>query len=177
MSTLPVSGAPMPDSFAYNHSKIAASDAADRELLLFQWLTSLDRDLEAAPKVAYLTQEYIKAAQSVLEPQLLSYVSSVGSLRQSSPIRHLLGQCFTKLYKKGDDRTVFDTIAAIQRILSNKRVDDAVRLYTILMQSRDTRNRSHYRSPRTKSNFALCRNWLFIYKVSEKRERGRRILL
>eukprot|EP00842_Homolaphlyctis_polyrhiza_P005067 jgi/Hompol1/5561/HPOL_004542-RA len=111
---------------AFDDRHIEAIDSHEkRELALFQWLSSLERELLKA------TRETIKPHQELLEKKLLKYIGSQ-VVRPSRPSRQLVARCLIVLYHRGDPRTLFDTLAAIQSMLANKKLDDlAVKLALI----------------------------------------------
>ena len=116
------------ESFQYDHQKIFAGDTPEKkELALFQWLSNLEKDISMS------TKEELKQVQGDIEKRLLEYLKSETPPRISKPLRHLVSRCFNLLYTIGDQRNVFDTIAAIQKILSSKLLGNLdVRLYIMI---------------------------------------------
>ncbi|KAI8923137.1 armadillo-type protein [Entophlyctis helioformis] len=108
---------PPPDSFVFDDKRIEAIEAPEkRELALFQWLSTLEKDLQK-------TKDPIKPHQAALEKLLLKFLSSQ-TVRPSRPIYQLIARLFVALYSKGDPRTLFDTIVAAQNALGAKKLDD-----------------------------------------------------
>ncbi|KAJ3277917.1 hypothetical protein HK104_002844, partial [Borealophlyctis nickersoniae] len=114
----------IPDSFALDENKLSAADPEKKELYLFQWLSSLERDLRKADK------DTVKAAQANLEKTLLKYLT-IGTPKPTRPIRQLIARCFVVIYSTGDTRTLFDTLAATQAVVAKKVEDPAVRIAAI----------------------------------------------
>ncbi|KAH6568612.1 hypothetical protein BASA60_008568 [Batrachochytrium salamandrivorans] len=93
-----------------------------RELALLKWLSTLEKDLQST------TIGVLKPRQADLEKLLLKYLGT-RVVRPSRPIRELIARSFVLIYHKGDQRSLFDTVAAIQNMLSNKKTDDlAIRI-------------------------------------------------
>jgi hypothetical protein len=101
-----------------------------KELLVFQWLSSLEKDLANASRVnTSKHQDLMKKHQTVLESFLIGYINCI-SPKPSKPTRHLISSCFNLIYLKGDHRNVFDTIASFQSLLNNKKTENtAIKLY------------------------------------------------
>ncbi|KAL5034281.1 hypothetical protein BDV3_003842 [Batrachochytrium dendrobatidis] len=115
-----------PASFAFDEKRLNACDTPERqELLLFQWLSGLEKDLGST------TKDILKPHQPNLEKLLLKFLGN-RDIKPSRPIRELIARTFVLIYHKGDQRSLFDTLAAIQNLLSNKKSDDpAVRVALI----------------------------------------------
>ena len=112
-------------------------------MYIFQWLTTLEKDLKKSDKVRQVpnnthrivisitsdtfAQETIKLSQQQLEKTLLKYLSST-SPKPTRPIRQLIARCFVIIYTLGDTRTLFDTLAATQAIVARKVEDSSVRM-------------------------------------------------
>ncbi|TPX44962.1 hypothetical protein SeMB42_g03131 [Synchytrium endobioticum] len=115
----------IPDSFAFDESKIATADSPEKkEVVLFLWLSALERDLRRSNRDA------IKPFQAVIEKLLLKYLSSTNP-KPSGPVRQSIARCYISLFTNGDSRTVFDILTALQAFLSKKTEDPAVRLAVI----------------------------------------------
>ncbi|KAI8907094.1 armadillo-type protein [Powellomyces hirtus] len=115
-----------PESFTLDEEKITAADTTEKkEIYLLQWLSNLERDLNKADLST------IKPSQLSLEKLLLKYLTT-SVPKPSRPLRQLISRCLVILYTNGDSRTLFDTLAAVQVIVSNKKVEDAsIRLSAI----------------------------------------------
>ncbi|CAG8760108.1 5803_t:CDS:2, partial [Acaulospora morrowiae] len=59
--------------------------------------------------------ETLKSYQASIEKQLLKFIS-LASPRPHRPIRQLIARCFVIIYVKGDSRTLYDTITALQSL-------------------------------------------------------------
>ncbi|KAI8913251.1 armadillo-type protein [Gorgonomyces haynaldii] len=106
------------ESLNFDHSKIQSADSLEKkEVFVLQWLSSLEKDLQS------ITRDVLKPYQETLEKQLINYLNTTEP-KPSKPTRHLIAQCFNNIYTNGDPRTVFDTIAAIQNILNNKKLTE-----------------------------------------------------
>ncbi|KAL2916610.1 hypothetical protein HK105_203722 [Polyrhizophydium stewartii] len=107
-----------PESFSFDDRRIESTEAPEkRELALFQWLSSLEKDLGKTSKDA------LKPHQAALEKLLLKYLASP-FVKPSRPIRELIARCLVMMYHKGDQRSLFDSLAAAQTMLANKKLDD-----------------------------------------------------
>ncbi|KAJ3334341.1 hypothetical protein HDU76_000034 [Blyttiomyces sp. JEL0837] len=90
-----------------------------KEQALFQWLYSVERDLlkNASRK------EVIVGSQTTLEKLLIKFLTTA-SPKPSRPIRRMIARIFVLIYTDGETRSLFDTLAAIQGHLSQRRLDD-----------------------------------------------------
>lgn len=70
-----------------------------------------------------LEQDVIKTYQAGIEKTILKYINCAIP-RPSRPVRHLFGRIGNLLYSRGDERSLFDTLAATQNLLGLKKVDD-----------------------------------------------------
>lgn len=61
-------------------------------------------------------KDTIKQCQTNLEKQLLKFISSI-TPKPQRPIRQLIARIFVIIYIKGDSRTLFDTITALQSLV------------------------------------------------------------
>ena len=108
-----------PDSFNFDEEKLNSLDTVEkRELLLFQWLSTLEKDLikfgiKEQPKIEQFLMKYLN--NSVIHP--------------NKPTRHLISRCFVILYSSGDQRSLFDTLTQMQSILSKKLDDNYIKMY------------------------------------------------
>ena len=147
----------IPNSFTFEDANIQALDTDEKvidssshlsnssflldkkELLLFQWLSRLEKDLANHPVVSWklISQDltsaiFLQANQKHLESLLLKYLSSL-SPKPNQSTRRLIARCFNVIYSKGDHRTLFDSMAAIQNLFVSKKsasTDDMmVKLY------------------------------------------------
>ncbi|KAH6576085.1 hypothetical protein BASA62_001631 [Batrachochytrium salamandrivorans] len=112
-----------PTSFMFDDKSLDICDTPERrELALLKWLSTLEKDLQST------TIGVLKPRQADLEKLLLKYLGT-RVVRPSRPIRELIARSFVLIYHKGDQRSLFDTVAAIQNMLSNKKTDDlAIRI-------------------------------------------------
>ncbi|RHZ75540.1 hypothetical protein Glove_212g189 [Diversispora epigaea] len=101
------------EPFQFDEQKFSnyASNPEKQELYVFNWLSNLERELKKTDK------ETMKTCQASLEKQLLKFIS-LASPKPHRPIRQLIARCFVIIYIKGDSRTLFDTITALQSIVS-----------------------------------------------------------
>ena len=89
-------------------------------------------DVRQGFKTIRIKKDVVKPHQGNIEKLLLKYLSSSSIVRPSRPIRQIIARSFVYLYSNGDCRTLFDTLAACQNILANKKLDDqAVKLAVI----------------------------------------------
>ncbi|KAI8819328.1 armadillo-type protein [Fimicolochytrium jonesii] len=108
----------VPESFTFDERKLSAADSNEKkEVFLIQWLSFVERDLN---KVDAAT---VKPAQAELEKTLLKRLTSTAP-KPTRPIRQSVARCLALLYAKGDGRTLFDTLAAIQAIVASKKPED-----------------------------------------------------
>jgi HEAT repeat-containing protein 5 len=113
-----MSNAVVDPTLPFDESKLTNLDTLEKkDLLLFQWLSNLEKELLQKPITA----------QKQIETVLLKYVQYVNP-HPNRPTRTLIGRCFTIVYTKGDVRTLFDTISQMQTILLNKTLDPFVKL-------------------------------------------------
>ncbi|CAJ0753037.1 4936_t:CDS:10 [Entrophospora sp. SA101] len=100
------------DPFQFDENKFSsnAANPEKQELYLFNWLSNLERELKRTDK------DTIKSHQVNLEKLLLKIISLV-SPKPRRPIRNLVARCFVIIYVKGDSRSLFDTVTALQSIL------------------------------------------------------------
>ncbi|ORY46044.1 hypothetical protein BCR33DRAFT_716053 [Rhizoclosmatium globosum] len=111
--------------------KIKALDTIEKkEQLLFQWLSSVERELVKSFDEIN-TKE--KAFVASVEKLLVHFVGAASpSPRPSKPIRDTIGRIFVCIYSKGDARTTSDTVGALQNLLAAKKLDDpAIKLAAI----------------------------------------------
>src|SRR4051794_14726824 len=120
------------DPFQFDEHKFASYEAnpEKQELYVFSWLANLERELKKADKVSnlacflrqdfflstnffYFVKDTIKQFQTNLERQLLRFIS----LTPHRPIRQLVARIFVIIYIKGESRTLFDTITALQSLV------------------------------------------------------------
>ncbi|KAJ3352011.1 hypothetical protein HDU83_008405 [Entophlyctis luteolus] len=105
------------------HERLSALDAASdkhkQEQLLFQWLASVERDLRVG--VASIKASDPDAILGV-EKSLLRFLNCTAP-RPSRPIREAIARIYILIYTH-DPRTLSDTVAGIQNILSLKKLDD-----------------------------------------------------
>ncbi|CAG8538967.1 8065_t:CDS:10 [Diversispora eburnea] len=101
------------EPFQFDEQKFSnyAANPEKQELYVFNWLSNLERELKKTDK------ETLKTCQASLEKQLLKFIS-LASPKPHRPIRQLIARCFVIIYIKGDSRTLFDTITALQSIVS-----------------------------------------------------------
>ncbi|KAI9202203.1 armadillo-type protein [Polychytrium aggregatum] len=110
----PTAPEPVPASFTFDDQRIVAADSTDKkELILFQWLITLERELKGCKK------ESIKPHQNNIEKLLLKYITSANP-KPSRPIRRAVARCFVALYTYGDTRTLFDTMVTALAIVNRK---------------------------------------------------------
>ncbi|KAJ3311971.1 hypothetical protein HDV04_003467 [Boothiomyces sp. JEL0838] len=106
----------MSDSFTFDEQKLFALDTLEKkELYLFQWLSTLEKDL--------LKLTFNQQQQQYLESVLMLYLTSNIPL-PNRPTRHLIANCLNTIYRKGDTRTLFDTLSKIQQHMNSKKLDD-----------------------------------------------------
>ncbi|KAJ3270628.1 hypothetical protein HDV01_007562 [Terramyces sp. JEL0728] len=106
----------MSDPFSFDEQKIFALDTLEKkELYLFQWLSSLEKDL--------LKLTFSQQQQQYLESVLIQYLTSNVPL-PNRPTRHLISNCLNIIYRKGDTRTLFDTLSKIQQNMNSKKLDE-----------------------------------------------------
>ncbi|KAI8902903.1 armadillo-type protein [Globomyces pollinis-pini] len=106
----------LPDSFNFDEQKLQSLDSVEKkELLLFQWLSTLEKDLMKAT--------INNTSQPHLETLLLKYLICT-SPHPNRPTRSLIARCFNIIYSTGDHRTFFDTVAKMQSYLTTKKQDD-----------------------------------------------------
>ncbi|CAI2166927.1 889_t:CDS:10 [Funneliformis geosporum] len=100
------------DPFLFDEQKIAynAANPEKQELYVFNWLANLERELKKTDK------DSLKQCQTNLEKQLLKFISSVAP-KPHRPIRQLVARIFVIIYIKGESRTLFDTITALQSLV------------------------------------------------------------
>ncbi|RIA85835.1 armadillo-type protein [Glomus cerebriforme] len=100
------------DPFQFDEHKFAsyAANPEKQELYVFNWLANLERELKKTDK------ETIKQCQTNLEKQLLRFISLI-TPKPHRPIRQLVARIFVVIYIKGESRTLFDTITALQSLV------------------------------------------------------------
>ncbi|OSD03664.1 ARM repeat-containing protein [Trametes coccinea BRFM310] len=83
------------------------------EIYLFQWLSSTER------KVKRADVDHLKACQADLEASLVKVVTAPEPYPlPGRPIRRLVASCLKALYMRGETKSLFDTIQAFLKILS-----------------------------------------------------------
>jgi hypothetical protein len=103
---------------SFDEAKLTSLDSIEKkELLLFQWLSNLEKDLSNNPI----------SNQKDVEQTLLKYLQYLEP-HPNRPTRTLIARCFIIVYNKGDQRSLFDTIAQMQTILTNKTLDVHVKM-------------------------------------------------
>ncbi|CAG8476835.1 4543_t:CDS:10 [Funneliformis caledonium] len=110
------------EPFQFDEQKIAsnAANPEKQELYVFNWLANLERELKKTDK------DSLKQCQTNLEKQLLKFISSVAP-KPHRPIRQLVARIFVIIYIKGESRTLFDTITALQSLVgAGKNVGEKV---------------------------------------------------
>ncbi|CAG8604331.1 6383_t:CDS:10 [Rhizophagus irregularis] len=100
------------EPFQFDEHKLAsyAANPEKQELYVFNWLANLEREIKKIDK------DTIKQCQTNLEKQLLKFISSI-TPKPQRPIRQLIARIFVIIYIKGDSRTLFDTITALQSLV------------------------------------------------------------
>ncbi|KAJ3190081.1 hypothetical protein HDU85_000372 [Gaertneriomyces sp. JEL0708] len=118
LSSEEVTNPSMPESFTFDEARFIAADTPEKkELVLFQWLSFLQRDL------SLVSSDVLKTSQTQLEKLLLRHLGSMLP-KPSRTIRRLVARCLILIYSKGDTRTLFDTLSALQGMVANKKVED-----------------------------------------------------
>ncbi|KAI9012871.1 armadillo-type protein [Gaertneriomyces semiglobifer] len=118
LSSEQVTNPVMPESFTFDEARFIAADTPEKkELVLFQWLSFLQRDL------SLVSSDVLKTSQTQLEKLLLRHLVSMLP-KPSRTIRRLVARCLILIYSKGDTRTLFDTLSALQGMVANKKVED-----------------------------------------------------
>ena len=104
----------------------AAEGQEKKELILFQWLSSIEKQIPVVPK------EYWKANQADLEKVLGKYIISTAPKPQKL-LRDSYARVYALIYQHGETRTLFDTFAMLQTQLSNKKVEEiSVKMYAFI---------------------------------------------
>lgn len=96
------------------HEKIQQADPEKKDLVLFQYLSALEKHLQQCP-VQDLNQK------SVIET-VLKYITAA-TPKLSAPIWHLMARILDCIYIRGDTRSLFDTIQSLQAVLNLKKVE------------------------------------------------------
>ncbi|KAJ3413597.1 hypothetical protein HDV05_007822 [Chytridiales sp. JEL 0842] len=110
------------DGLATLDERIQQADSPEKkEQVVFQWLASLEKELLQIP--AESVKETLKTTQSNLEKALVKQISSQ-SPKATRPLRQLISRIFIILYSRGETRSLFDTVVAIQGILNAKKPED-----------------------------------------------------
>ncbi|KAI9021950.1 armadillo-type protein [Hyaloraphidium curvatum] len=97
-------------SFAFDDGILSLPVDA-RESAVFRWLHNVELALRPLAKAD------LKPIQTGLEATLLR-ILTMESPKPTLPAAHSISRIFTQLYSSGDRRTVFDTVSALERILS-----------------------------------------------------------
>ncbi|KAI9365449.1 armadillo-type protein [Zopfochytrium polystomum] len=116
-----VGGAVALPSLAINiEERVAAADSIEKkEQIVFQWLSSVERDLERSST----EKAAIAAAQPSVQALLFKILTGTVP-RPTRPIRQLVGRIYVLIFTLGETRTLFDCLASIQGILNQKKLDD-----------------------------------------------------
>ncbi|KAF9499159.1 clathrin-coated vesicle protein [Pleurotus eryngii] len=115
---------------AFDTPMITMIDEADvlgenGDMNLFSWLASTEKKLtDASPDI-------LKGTQNTLEQTFVKIISaSAPYTPPGRAIRQLVARCLIKLYRRGETRTLFDTLQALMKIVGDfKAIDkDSVRV-------------------------------------------------
>lgn len=105
-------------------------------MYLFQWLSSTEKRLADISVVRYgvgssfspcdrAIQEHLKSKQADLESTLVKIISAPGPYpAPGRALRNLVGRCLIALYTRGETRTLFDTLQAFLKIVSDLKAPD-----------------------------------------------------
>ncbi|KAI0784437.1 clathrin-coated vesicle protein [Abortiporus biennis] len=86
------------------------------EIYLFQWLASNERALSTT------SFGDVKSSQNALQSILLDVVSGTKpKLVPGRPVRNLVAQCFVTIYARGETRTLYDTVQALLKVISEQK--------------------------------------------------------
>jgi hypothetical protein len=88
------------------------------EVYLFQWLSSLEKSLTDATSVDPKTSQHLE--QSVINVLL----SPDPFPPPGRPLRNLAARCLILLYKKGETKSLFDTLQLLLKVAGDSKVQD-----------------------------------------------------
>ncbi|TFK60204.1 clathrin-coated vesicle protein [Pluteus cervinus] len=95
------------------------------EIYLFQWLSSTEK------RIAVVPMDYFKSKQADLEKSLVKIVQAPEPYPvPGRALRRLVAKCLIALYKRGETRTLFDTLQSFLKIVGEFKaiVKDAVKI-------------------------------------------------
>ncbi|KAL0060432.1 hypothetical protein AAF712_012801 [Marasmius tenuissimus] len=100
----------------FEESEVAGDNGG---MYLFQWLSSTEKRLDEIPV------DQIKSKQSELEATLVKII--LAPEPYPSPgraLRNVVARCMTILYRRGESRTLFDTLQAFIKVTTDFKTPD-----------------------------------------------------
>ncbi|KAK9694246.1 hypothetical protein K7432_013493 [Basidiobolus ranarum] len=112
--------------FDENTLVAAASSVEKQELILLQWLATVEKELENISEV------YLKSIQDELVKQLMRFFT-YPSPKLKRPLRQVLGRCLVFIYSKGDTSHLIDTLNTLNGVTNSGKssVDKLTRIAAI----------------------------------------------
>ncbi|KAJ3215932.1 hypothetical protein HDU67_010163 [Dinochytrium kinnereticum] len=106
------------DSIAGVTDKISAAESPEKkEQVVFQWLYLLEKDLSSC------SEKDLLGAQPDIEKALFQLLTSTAP-KPTRPVRQTIGRILSLLYRQGESRSLFDSIAKMHTHFANKKLDD-----------------------------------------------------
>ncbi|KAJ7582455.1 clathrin-coated vesicle protein, partial [Mycena floridula] len=101
---------------ALEKSELAGENA---EMYLFQWLSATEKQLtEASPAI-------IKTKQSEIETSLVEIILAPDPYpAPGRALRNVVARCLVVLYKRGETRTLFDTLHSLMKVITDFKTPD-----------------------------------------------------
>ncbi|KAI8980927.1 armadillo-type protein [Pilobolus umbonatus] len=115
-----------PEVFIIDEQKLQSGENSEKqELYVFQWLAQVEAEIKS------VEVDVLKLVQPLIEKTLFRLIS-LASAKPRRPIRFLIGRCYVILYNRGDSRSLFDTVTALQSLIgANKNILNETRIAAI----------------------------------------------